>query len=258
MTLGTAARDITGRVVDDDDAAMEYVNAVAINRADSAYITGCVTDADGRFLFHNMPDSADVLVRLTSVGFMPVTCAVPPSGDVGTVSMAPQTLMLGEVVVKSDRPVTAIRGNALVTNIDNTVLAHAGTANDVLAQVPMVLWHDGKFTVFGKGTPLIYINGRKMQDVHELQELSSEEIKNVEVITNPGARYDASVKSVIRITTSVHRARDGAGCCASVPASAPTSSQAARQTSSTAQADWRLSAISASPPGTYLTTTPTT
>lgn len=201
MVLGMAARDITGRVVDDDDAAMEYVNAVAINRADSAYITGCVTDADGRFLFHNMPDSADVLVRLTSVGFTPVTCAVPPSGDVGTVSMAPQTLMLGEVVVKSDRPVTAIRGNALVTNIDNTVLAHAGTANDVLAQVPMVLGHDGKFTVFGKGTPLIYINGRKMQDVHELQELSSEDIKNVEVITNPGARYEASVKSVIRITT---------------------------------------------------------
>lgn len=44
MVLGMAARDITGRVVDDDDAAMEYVNAVVISRADSAYITGCVTD----------------------------------------------------------------------------------------------------------------------------------------------------------------------------------------------------------------------
>lgn len=201
VVLGAAARDITGRVVDDEGAAMEYVNAVAVNRADSAYITGCVTDADGRLMLSNVPDSADVAVRLTSVGFTPVTCAVPLSGDIGTVSMAPATLMLGEVEVKADRPVTAIRGNALVTNVDNTVLAQAGTANDVLAQVPMVLGRDGKFTVFGKGSPLIYINGRKMQNEHELQELSSEDIKNVEVITNPGSRYDATVKSVIRITT---------------------------------------------------------
>lgn len=201
VVLGAAARDITGRVVDDEGASMEYVNAVVFNKADSAYVTGCVTDADGRLMLSNVPDSADVAVRLTSVGFTPVTCAVPPSGDIGTVSMAPATLMLGEVEVKADRPVTAIRGNALVTIVDNTVLAHAGTANDVLAQVPMVLGRDGKFTVFGKGSPLIYINGRKMQNEHELQELSSEDIKNVEVITNPGARYDASVKSVIRITT---------------------------------------------------------
>lgn len=45
----------------------------------------------------------------------------------------------------------------------------------------------------GKGSPLIYINGRKLRDIAELDQLTSEEIKSVEVVRNPGARYDATV-----------------------------------------------------------------
>lgn len=57
------------------------------------------------------------------------------------------------------------------------------------------------FEVFGKGAPLIYINGREIRDVSELDQLKSEDIKNVEFITNPGANYDASVKCVVKIRT---------------------------------------------------------
>ena len=110
---------------------------------------------------------------------------------------------LQKVVVKSSRPVVAIKGNALVTTVANSQLEHAGTANDVLRQIPMVTGRDGNFEVFGKGTPLIYINGRAVQDKNELSQLNSQDIKNVEVITNPGAKYDASVKSVIRIRTKL-------------------------------------------------------
>ena len=80
--------------------------------------------------------------------------------------------MLGEVVVKSNRPVTAIKGDALVTNVAGSQLEHAGTANDVLAQVPMVLGRDGNFEVFGKGSPAIYINGREVQDLTQLSQLN--------------------------------------------------------------------------------------
>ena len=47
--------------------------------------------------------------------------------------------------------------------------------------------------MFGKGTPLIYINGRLVQDKNELAQLNSQDIKNVEVITNPGSKYDAFI-----------------------------------------------------------------
>ena len=60
---------------------------------------------------------------------------------------------------------------------------------------------NGDFEVFGKGTPLIYINGRMVRDNTELEHLNSEDILEAEVITNPGAQYDATAKSVIRIKT---------------------------------------------------------
>lgn len=57
------------------------------------------------------------------------------------------------------------------------------------------------YEVFGKGSPIIYVNGRLLRDLSELDQLKSEDIKNVELITSPGARYDASVKAVVKITT---------------------------------------------------------
>lgn len=92
-----------------------------------------------------------------------------------------------------------MKGNALVTEIEGSSLAIAGTASDVLARVPMVVDNGGTLEVFGKGSPEIYINGRKVNDIQELAQLNSQDMKNVSVITNPGAAYAANVKSVILI-----------------------------------------------------------
>jgi len=110
------------------------------------------------------------------------------------------TYTLGEVVVKANPRVTTLKGDALLTRVAGTQLEHAGTANDVLSRVPMVQGSDGNFEVFGKGSPAIYVNGRLMQDASELSQISSSNIKNVEVLTNPGAKYSASTKAVINIT----------------------------------------------------------
>ena len=89
----------------------------------------------------------------------------------------------------------------MVTTVSGTVLEKAGTAENLLDKIPNVTAQDGAVTVFGRGTPEIYINGRKVRDQQELDQLSSDNIKSVEVVSNPGARYDASVKAVIRIIT---------------------------------------------------------
>jgi hypothetical protein len=85
--------------------------------------------------------------------------------------------------------------------VKGTVLSIAGNAVDVIAQMPGVRVEDDKISVFGKGTPIIYINGRKLTDLGELTRLSSKEIESVEVLNNPGARYSAEAKSVIIIKT---------------------------------------------------------
>ena len=98
----------------------------------------------------------------------------------------------------------------MVTGVENTVLSKVGSANDVLTKIPGITQKQDALEVFGKGTPLIYINGRKLHDLSELEQLNSDEIKNVEVIRNPGSRYDATVKAVVRIQT-IKRQGDGFG-----------------------------------------------
>ena len=89
----------------------------------------------------------------------------------------------------------------MVTEVKNSRLSYAGTANDVLRKLPGVADVGNGLQVLGRGTPEYYINGRKVHDFSELDQLSSTSIRNVEVVMNPGARYDASVKAVIRINT---------------------------------------------------------
>ena len=115
--------------------------------------------------------------------------------------MYPDAQLLGEVVVKGYLPKTQAKGDAMVTTVNGTVLEKAGTAENLLDKIPNVTAQNGAVTVFGRGTPEIYINGRKVRNQQELDQLSSDNIKSVEVVSNPGARYDASVKAVIRIIT---------------------------------------------------------
>lgn len=108
---------------------------------------------------------------------------------------------LGEVVVKAHLPQYKKTHEGLLTNVAGTVLSKMGTAEDVLKHVPSIVKKKDGYEVVGKGTPIIYINGRKMQDINELDNIKSSDIKSVEVIQNPGAAYDASVNAVIKIKT---------------------------------------------------------
>lgn len=108
---------------------------------------------------------------------------------------------LGEVVVKAHLPQYKKTHEGLLTNVAGIVLSKMGTAEDVLKHVPSIVKKQDGYEVVGKGTPIIYINGRKMQDISELDNIKSSDIKSVEVIQNPGAAYDASVNAVIKIKT---------------------------------------------------------
>ena len=196
--LPAFSRDIKGRILDENNAPLDFVNVVLY--CDSTFVAGGISDAEGLF---SIPTDAycDLTAKVSFAGYETISTNVPQNGDMGVISLSPSAVELGEVVVKATRPLTSMKGNALVTNVEGSSLAVAGTANDVLVRVPMVVDNGGSIEVFGKGSPAIYINGRKVNDLQELSQLNSGDIKNVEVITNPGAAYAADVKSVIRIRT---------------------------------------------------------
>ena len=198
-TVVTAfGREITGKVVGENESPLDYVNVVLYS--DSIYITGTVTDSVGIFSV-STEANGNLTARISFVGYETLSMSVPSTGNLGVISLVPSVKQLGKVVVKATRQATTMKGNALVTNIEGSSLAIAGTANDVLARVPMVVDNGGTLEVFGKGSPEIYINGRKVNDLQELSQLNSQDMKNVSVIINPGAAYAANVKSVILIRT---------------------------------------------------------
>ena len=108
---------------------------------------------------------------------------------------------LQEVIVKGGLPNTRLKAGAMITRIEGTPLAQSGKLGEMLIKVPGMTGTDETPEVLGKGSPLIYINGRKMRDASELKRLHSEDIRDVEVINAPGAQYDAQVRAVVRIRT---------------------------------------------------------
>ena len=192
------AQSLTGKLIDENRQPLPYANIVLLSLPDSAFVAGVVSGDDGTFAL-NVPYRNRV-IRISSIGY--TTLYKECTGqDLGTLQLQPDAQMLGEVVVKADLPKVRLKGDAQVTTVQGSILEQAGTGNDLLNKLPGVSADEGTVNVFGSGTAEIYINGRKMRDAAELDQLSSDNIRRVEVVRNPGARYDAEVKAVVRIYT---------------------------------------------------------
>ena len=86
-------------------------------------------------------------------------------------------------------PVTHVKGDAMRTTVAGTILEKAGTISDALSKIPSLeAERDGGVKVLGRGDAKVYINSRLIRDNSELKRLRSEEIRDVEVINNPGAQ----------------------------------------------------------------------
>ena len=198
VAITATAATFTGTVVDELSQPFAFANVVLLNPTDSAFVAGTMTDAAGAFSFSAQQSSA--IVKISYIGYE-TKCVTATAGDLGIIQLQPEAAMLGEVVVKGERPTYKLTTEGIKTDVDGTLLSKVGTATEVLGNLPGVQKKGTSVEVFGKGTPLIYINGRQMRNDSELAQLSSENIQSVELITNPGAKYKADVESVILIKT---------------------------------------------------------
>lgn len=198
LTATAQAQSTRGRVTNEQAEPLAYVNVVLLS-ADSTYIDGVTTGDDGTFAIAVAQDSC--LLKISCVGYE-TRFVTARQGDLGDILMKADSHTLGEVVVRAARPTMKMTAGGINYDVQHSLLSQAGTALDVLSELPRLnVSTSGGVSVFGKGSPLIYINGRLMRNSVELRQLTSKDIKTVEVITAPGARYSAEVSSVVRITT---------------------------------------------------------
>jgi len=191
-------RHLMGTIVDERGVPVAYANVAILNPTDSTLLSGGVSNESGYFAVPYEQES--ILARISYVGYKTVYrfCNQP---EVGTIRMQPDNYTLNGVVVQGERPKVVLQGNSLMMNVEGTVMERMGTAEDVLTRVPMIAKRGEGYEILGKGAPLIYLNNRKLTDLNELRNVQSDMIRSVEVIQNPGARYDASVNAVIIIRT---------------------------------------------------------
>ena len=191
---------VIGRVVDENGEPIEFANISLLSEAATtgAIINGSVSNENGDFVIPC--DAKRVTVKVTCIGYKTVERSVSV-GEIGTITMQPEAYAINGVVVKGEIPQYKMTNGGMTVDVQNSILHDIGTADDLLAMMPMVQGHDGKFEVLAKGEPEIYINNKKVRDMSELKQLKSTNVKSVDIITVPGAKYNAEVNAVIRIKT---------------------------------------------------------
>ena len=196
---------LTGTIVDEQGQPMPYANVTLFppqkiegDLQTSTLLGGGVSNESGYFAIPY--EQEKVLVRISYIGYKTFykLCESP---KMGTIRLQPEKYSLNGVVIEGERPKVQLQGNSLVMNVEGTVMERLGTAEDVLTRVPMISKRGEGYEILGKGVPLIYVNNRKLTELTELKNIQSDNIKNVEVVQNPGARYDATVNSIIIIHT---------------------------------------------------------
>ena len=189
---------LTGTIIDENRQPVPYANIYLLHPSDSTLIGGGVSNEAGVFVIpYELPT---VLARVSFVGYR-TTYRLCSKEQVGFIQIKPEAQTIKGILVTGERPKVQLQGNSLVMNVEGTVMERMGTAEDVLSRVPMISKKGEAFEILGKGVPQIYLNNRKLTDLQELKNIQSDNIKNVEVIQNPGARYDATVNAVIIIRT---------------------------------------------------------
>lgn len=198
--LSLFAQSIKGDVQDNQGTSVAYANVVLLNPQDSSFIQGVVSATDGSFVVTPQKLLSEYLLKVSYIGYQDYYQHIKPNSQVKVI-LQNSDIALKEVVVKAQVKQYKMTGDGISAEVENTILSKLGTAEDVLAHIPSLMKSQTGFEVFGKGTPLFYINGRKVRDLSELEQLKSEDIKSIRVITNPGSKYDASVGSVVLIQT---------------------------------------------------------
>jgi hypothetical protein len=201
----SAKKDWKGKVVDEKGEPVAFANVAVLSKADSTVVCGTVTEEDGTF--NIVTSENDGIMMVAMLGYRTVYLA-PVDGAV--ITLKDDTTLLEGAVATAIMPKTQLTGDGLQTNVRGSVLENVGTADDVLARTPGLIKGQNGLEVIGRGSPLVYINGRRVTDASEISRLQSNEIQSIEVITNPGAQYDASVRAVVRIKT-IKRQGDGFG-----------------------------------------------
>jgi len=187
---------------------VEFATVALLQQGSKQSIGGTLTDNKGQFSFSGLKEG-NYELAFSFIGFktktIPQLAVTESKPDVvlGSIKLSPVATQLKEVDVQTMRPTIVQEADRLVINVEGTAMAAGSSAYDVVSKAPGVFMdEDGNVRLNGKAgvtvmldNKLTYLSARDLRTL--LEGMSAENIKNIEIITNPSAKYDAEGSSGI-------------------------------------------------------------
>ena len=194
---------ITGQFTGPGEQPIPFANILLLNSSDPSLVKGSLTDEKGSFLLDNINPGSYIL-RFSGVGFQAwnspvfeITASVIQK-DFGVLVMQEDTRQLGEVVIRTEKPLFEQRVDGTVINVESSVLSKGSSALNILERSPgVVIDHrNNSIELNGKSGVMVMLNGKIMrlplaQVVTMLNGMSANDIEKIELLTTPPSRYDA-------------------------------------------------------------------
>ncbi|HEY6063603.1 MAG TPA: TonB-dependent receptor [Chitinophagaceae bacterium] len=208
---------ITGSVIDGNTKTIESATITLLRAKDSSVAKMSVADKTGNFTFEAVPEGK-YMVSITAVGHnkgfsetIEITEA-NPSVTLKTVELVPVAKNLGAATVIAKKPLIEQKLDRTIVNVEASVTNVGNSALEVLEKSPGVtVDKDGKISLKGKQGVVVMIDGRPSylsgpDLANMLRSMSAGQLDQIEIMTNPPAKYDAAGNSgVINIKTKKNK-----------------------------------------------------
>ncbi|MGK0365704.1 MAG: iron complex outermembrane receptor protein [Saprospiraceae bacterium] len=193
--------NIKGSLQDEKQEAVLFANIALHNAADSTMAKVEVSDETGNFAFNNIA-AGDYFLKASYVGLADLNQAevVVKDGetlDLGVLTFPASAIELETATVKADRVMVEVKADRTVFNVDGTINSTGSDAIELLRKAPGVTVDNNEnISVLGRAGVLVYVDGKRLplsgDDLNAyMRNLPADQIDKIEIITNPGAKYEA-------------------------------------------------------------------
>jgi hypothetical protein len=200
---------IKGKIVNENKQGISEATIKLIDEKDYQIAT-TVSNAEGRFQF-SIEIKSKYKLKISHTGYKTYTSALfnTDTKDFGTITLLTDTKNLSEVVVESKQNPVTLDGNTLVFNVSKTISAQGTNALEVLKKAPGVFVDNNEsISLNGKSGAMILLDGKQTylssKEIADLlKSMPSSQIKSIEIVNSPSAKYDAAgTAGIINIKTT--------------------------------------------------------
>lgn len=200
---------ITGKIINEFKLPLKDASATIVDQQ-AKVITGTLSNDKGEFKL-SVPIAGNYQLKISHTGYQTYTSTIFNAviKDFGAITLFLATKELKEVVVESKQNPISLDGNTLVFNVSKTISAQGGNALDVLRKAPGVFVDQNQsISLNGKAGAMVlldgkqtYLSSREIADL--LSAMPSSQIKSIEIVNSPSAKYDAAgTAGIINIKTN--------------------------------------------------------